>query len=109
MTDDNRKHDRVPILVDVLWGGGTPQSGARTTDLSEGGCFIDTMGHAAVGERIDFKLLMPDGDWLPVQGQVIYELPRTGFGIRFTKISDPDLERIKALIETEAYKQDGQG
>jgi hypothetical protein len=101
MIDENRQHARLPILVEVLWGGGTPKSGARTTDISEGGCFIDTMGHAAVGESIDFKLLLPDGEWIPVQGEVVYELARTGFGVRFTKISDPDRERLKELLNTE--------
>jgi len=101
MTDERRRDERVPILVEVLWGGGTRSSGARTTDISEGGCFIDTMGHAAVGETIDFKLLLPDGEWIPVQGEVIYELPRSGFGVRFTNISDSDRKRLKALLKTE--------
>ena len=101
MANDNRRHERLPILVDVLWGGGTPKSGARTTDISEGGCFIDTMGNAAVGETIDFKLLLPDGQWIPAQGQVVYELPRTGFGVRFTNILDSDRERLKALLKTD--------
>jgi len=101
MPDENRKHERVPLLVEVLWGGGTRASGARTTDISEGGCFIDTISHAAAGETIDFKLLLPDGEWIAVQGEVVYELPRTGFGVRFTNISASDRKRLKALLKTE--------
>src|SRR5687768_3431763 len=82
MTDFSRRHERVPILVDVVWGGGTRSSGARTIDISEGGCFIDTMGYAEVGETIAFKLLLPDGEGIQVQGEVVYVLPRTGFGVR---------------------------
>ncbi len=100
MTDEKRKHERVPVLVEVLWDGGTRRSGARTTDISEGGCFVDTMGHASVGEMIDFKLLLPDGEWITVRGNVVYELPRTGFGVRFTNISDSDRERLKALLKS---------
>jgi hypothetical protein len=98
MTDEKRKHERLPVVVEVRWEGGTRSSGARTTDISEGGCFVDTLAHAPVGETIDFKLLPPDGEWMDVQGQVIYELPRTGFGVRFTKMSDSDRERLKALL-----------
>jgi hypothetical protein len=101
MIEENRKHQRVPILVEVLWEGGTRSAGARTTDISEGGCFIDTIGHAAVGETIDLKLLLPDGEWMPVHAEVVYELPRTGFGVRFTEISDYDRKRLKALLKTE--------
>ncbi len=101
MFDKTRKHARAPILVEVIWGGGTHSTGARTTDISEGGCFIDTMAYAVVGETIDFKLLLPDGEWLPLQGEVIHELPRTGFGVRFTNISDSDRKRLRALLGIE--------
>ena len=101
MTEEKRKHERLPILVEVLWEGGTRSSGARTTDISEGGCFVDTMAHAPVGETIDFKLLLADGQWITAQGEVVYELPRTGFGVRFTHISDPDREQLTALLKTQ--------
>ena len=101
MSDEKRKHERVPVVLEVNWDGGTRTSGARTTDISEGGCFIDTMGHAPVGETIDFKLLLPDGEWIVVRGVVVYELPRTGFGVRFTHISASDRERLQALLKIE--------
>ena len=99
MSDEKRKHERVPVVVEVNWDGGTRSSGARTTDISEGGCFVDSMGHAPVGETINFKLLLPDGAWIVAQGVVVYELPRTGFGVRFTNISKPDRERLQALLK----------
>jgi len=101
MIEENRKHKRVPILVEVLWEGGTRSAGARTTDISEGGCFVDTIGHAAVGETIHLKLLLPDGKWMPVQAEVVYELPRTGFGVRFTDISDQNRKRLRSLLGSE--------
>ena len=100
MTDEKRKYERLPVLVEVNWEGGTRSGGARTTDISEGGCFVDTMGHAPVGDTINFKLLLPDGQWIVVQGEVVYELPRTGFGVRFTNISDSARKQLKALLNT---------
>jgi hypothetical protein len=101
MIEEHRKHQRVPILVEVLWEGGIRSSTARTTDISEGGCFIDTLAYATVGEVIDFRLLLPDGESIPVQGEVVYEMPRTGFVVRFTRISESDLKRLKALLGSE--------
>jgi c-di-GMP-binding flagellar brake protein YcgR len=100
MTEEKRKHKRAPIPVEVLWEGAISNQPARTTDISEGGCFIDTMGGAAAGETINFKLLLPDGEWIAVQGEVVYELPHTGFGVRFTSITDSDRERLMALLAT---------
>lgn len=96
---EKRKHSRLPVVVEVNWEGGLRASSARTTDISEGGCFIDTLAHAPVGDSINFKLLLPDGAWITVQGEVIYELPRTGFGVRFTRISDSDRIRLKAMLK----------
>ena len=107
MTDEKRKHERLPVIVEVSWEGGARAAVARTTDISEGGCFVDTMSHAPVGRTIQFKLLPPDGEWMAVQGEVVYELPRAGFGVRFTRISDPDQERLRALLlqEQQQYRQ----
>ena len=100
MTDEKRRHERAPILVEILLEGSTSKDHARTTDISEGGCFIDTMGRAAVGEMISFKLLLSEDEWIAVGGEVVYELAGTGFGVRFLNISDSDrellAERLKA-------------
>ena len=101
MSNEKRRHERLPVVVEVHWDGGTRTSGARTTDISEGGCFVDSMAHAPVGEIIDFQLLLPDGVSIVAQGLVIYELERTGFGVRFTNISDSDRERLQALLKIE--------
>ena len=102
MSDEKRKHERLPVIVEVDWEGGIRASGARTTDISEGGCFVDTMGQAPVGKTINFKLLLPSGEWIVAQGTVVYELARTGFGVRFTHISDSDRELLRALLKIEA-------
>ncbi|MFN2493206.1 MAG: PilZ domain-containing protein [Pyrinomonadaceae bacterium] len=99
--DDKRKHPRVPLLIEVLWEGGTGKYEARTTDISSGGCFIDTMGQVALGETIKFKLCLQGDEWIEVEGDVTYELPRAGFGVRFTKISEGDQKRLDARLATE--------
>lgn len=101
MSDEKRQHERMPVVVEVHWDGGTRTSGARTTDISEGGCFVDTLAHAPVGETIDFQMLLPDGTSIVGQGVVVYELERMGFGIRFTNISGSDRERLRTLLKTE--------
>lgn len=103
MTDKERKHKRVPLLLEVLWEGAAGKYEARTSDISLGGCFIDTTGQMAIGETISFKLCLPAGDGIELQGEVIYELPRMGFGVRFANVSDDQQQRLEALIKAQEH------
>ena len=101
MTDEQRKHVRPPLLFEVLWEGLTGKSTARTMDINVGGCFIDTVAdEVAIGESVQVKLGLPNGEWIVVQGEVVYRLPHTGFGVRFTNISDEDRKRIEAFVKS---------
>ena len=61
---DRRTEKRLDVCLDAVWNGKSGNYTARVTDLSEGGCYVDTMGEAQVNEVITFKLQLPDGDWL---------------------------------------------
>jgi PilZ domain len=50
--------------------GAAGRYGARTSGLSEGGCFIDTIVPAAVGEEVTFRLRLPAGGWFELGGVV---------------------------------------
>lgn len=104
MADERRRHPRVPALFDVAWEGAAGRSEARTADLSAGGCFIDTIVPAAVGEEITFSLRLPAGGWLVLRGVVAYHFPNTGFGVRFTEASAEDRRRLEWLVKAEGRK-----
>jgi len=97
MSEERRLHSRLPLFLTVVWEGAAGKYEARTSDVSVGGCFIDSIGQVAVGEIISFSLELPAGEWLNVQGEVMYPLPPTGFGVRFTNLSDADQSRLEAL------------
>jgi hypothetical protein len=64
-----------------------------------GGCFVDTFGSVAQGEKLRFKLRMPDEDWIEVEGVVTYSYPNVGFGVKFTEVSDEDREKLEELVK----------
>jgi uncharacterized protein (TIGR02266 family) len=107
MDDERRTHKRVPILVEVNWEGKAGNYDARTSDLSTGGCFIDTAGQVSEGEIIKFKLELPGGEWLELQGEVTYAYVNVGFGVRFTNLSEAVRKRIDWMIETQSDRIDG--
>lgn len=100
MSEEQRQHGRVPLSLTVIWEGAKNE--ARTSDISVGGCFVDSIGQVAVGEIISFRLQLPAGEWLDVLGEVTYRLPPTGFGVRFTNLSDADQKRLEVLTDTGA-------
>jgi len=99
MTDEKRKHGRQPLVMEASWDGSGIKSRARTCDISATGCFIDTLAQAEVGETLNLKLTLPDGEYISVQGVVKYQMPSLGFGVRFTRISDTDRLRLDALLK----------
>jgi uncharacterized protein (TIGR02266 family) len=104
MAGDRRRHARVPALFEVAWEGAAGRYEARTSDLSEGGCFIDTIVPAAVGQEITFRLRLPAGGWVELQGVVTYHFPNTGFGVRFESASAVDRKRLEWLVKAEGRK-----
>ncbi len=98
---EGRNHNRVPLLVEVLWESAAGKYEARTSDISLGGCFIDTIGQVAIGETLSFKLCLPGGEPIDLQGEVMYQLPRTGFGVRFANLSEDQQKRLETLIKSQ--------
>ena len=99
MTDEKRKPGRQPLVMEASWDGSGIKSRVRTVDISATGCFIDTLGQVEVGETLNLKLTLPDGEYISVQGVVKYQMPSLGFGVRFTRISDSDRLRLDALLK----------
>jgi PilZ domain len=96
MTDDRRDEERIPLNLDVRWEG--VSHGARLSDISVDGCYIDTIAASVqVGELILFEVKMPDGEWLPLRGEVTHVLPNVGFGLCFTFLTDEEQRLIAQL------------
>jgi hypothetical protein len=101
MTDDRRKHSRIPLSLTVVWESASGKYEARASDISLGGCFIDTIGLVAVGDTISFKLRISETETIELDGEVVSELPRFGFGVRYINLSDENRLRLKSIIGSE--------
>jgi len=88
---------RTPVTVsfDVVWQGSSGKQDARMSEISMDGCFIDSRVQGrALGDRVEFKVHLPDGPWVSLQGELISEEYPIGFGLRFSGLTDAD----KALL-----------
>lgn len=100
---EQRSKKRHPVIADIEYiGDGARQSG-RTSDLSEGGLFIDTINPITEGSTVTFRFLLPgDPTGKPITGQgvVTWGQPTVGMGIRFTLLGVGDRERIVGFLAT---------
>ncbi len=97
--DERRSGKRWDVSLDAVWDGKSGNYTARITDLSDGGCYMDSLGDVSMGELVHLKLQLPGGEWLEVKGEVAHHTPPVGFGIRFLDLSDQQLLTLRSFIE----------
>lgn len=96
--EDKRAQPRFDVCLTARWQGSTANYNARIADLSEGGCYVDTIVEVIVGETLFLQILTPDGTWFELQGVVAHHFPRLGFGVRFINLDEEQLRQVRSLI-----------
>lgn len=97
--DDRRSRPRLSVHLDAVWQADEERHSARVTDLSEGGCYLDTVGEVMVGEIVAFRVLLPDGEWLYLEGEVRHHRHGLGFGVQFVDLNQEQTENLQRLLE----------
>jgi hypothetical protein len=97
--DDRRDKTRLRVSLDAEWDGATGQHPARITNLSEGGCYLDTVGEVRRGEIVGFRVLLPDGDWLYLEGEVRHYTSGLGFGVQFVDLDENQEQKIAVVMQ----------
>jgi hypothetical protein len=96
--DDRRSKPRLSVRLDAMWDSSTQVHSARITDLSEGGCYLDSVGEVRRGEIVGFRVLLPDDDWLYLEGEVKHHSVN-GFGVQFTELNEEQTEKLLWLLQ----------
>ena len=95
--DDRRSKQRLSVSLDAVWDRPTEARKARITDLSEGGCYLDSVGEVRRGEIVGFRVLLPDDDWLYLEGEVRHHSAE-GFGVQFVDLNGEQAEKLRWLL-----------
>jgi c-di-GMP-binding flagellar brake protein YcgR len=96
---ERREYPRVKISVPVeihVEGSASPIRGA-TSDLSLGGCYIETIFPFPVGTALDLKLQIETT--LPIDAIVVTCDPQVGNGMKFAKMLPEDRKALQAFLE----------
>jgi len=72
---------------------------AQTSNLSEGGCYIEVVQTLEPPASVDVELWL-DSEKVQARAEVVCTHPHVGNGIRFVRMHDADKERLKKFLET---------
>jgi hypothetical protein len=96
--DNRRAKPRLRVGLDAMWDSSTEAHSARITNLAEGGCYLDSVGEVRQGEIVGFRVLLPDGDWLYLEGEVRHNTAGVGFGVKFVELNEEQAEKLQWLL-----------
>ena len=93
-----RNKNRSQVSLEVMLDFSSGKNGARVSDLSLTGCFVDSIVQVSEGEKLTLTLNIPERAWLALPGEVVYVLPGTGFGVRFTDLDENRLRELEYAV-----------
>jgi len=101
-----RRHPRftVSVPVEVHAEGSDTPIRCTTSDLSLGGCYIESTHPFPVGSTLDLRLQL-EGTLL-IQARVITSYPQVGNGMQFTRMLPEDRAELSKFLDALAKKQE---
>lgn len=99
------QNEQVTVSLDVVWHGESGKYDARMSEISMDGCFIDSMGQEVLGESIDFKVRLPSGIWVTLEGDVIAQEYPIGFEVRFNNLDEDNRRLLIEVVAAHGGKQ----
>jgi hypothetical protein len=57
-------------------------------NLSEGGCFVNSLYDTPLGQRLVLKISLPNEGIVTIDAETVYVQPGFGFAVRFVEVSD---------------------
>jgi hypothetical protein len=96
---EKRVHPRFRCQnkVEIHIAGGASFWGT-VADLSLGGCYVEMPIPLNPGTKLKLGIWIEESK-VAAQAEVAHRTPGLGIGVRFTNISDPDLDRIRMYLD----------
>ncbi|HYK19396.1 MAG TPA: PilZ domain-containing protein [Pyrinomonadaceae bacterium] len=95
---EQRENPRIPLRLEVRWHGCETRTSDVTTDVSLGGCYVESLNPVAVGEVLTLGFRLPFSETLPVRCEVRYHQPTIGFGLKFLQLSAFQRAALEGLL-----------
>lgn len=93
-----REHERTSVAVAAVLESSAGRRESRISDLSFGGCYVESMTCYRQGEEVVLDLTSNAGENIGFTGEVAYVLEGYGFGLRFTNLGAEQLNFLLQVI-----------
>jgi len=96
---ERRKHTRYPftVTVEAVESKSQTRIQGRTSDLSRGGCYVDTISSFPAGSVVKIRLTK-DARSFESQAQVVYSSVGMGMGVKFTAGDSQQLSTLEKWV-----------
>ena len=104
MTEDRkeRRYPRWPVSIDCEVEGSSGRASMRMSELSIGGCYVDTRTQFSEGTPVTITAMFPGAD-LVLTGRVLYAHPGYGFGVGFDSLPDPVRKQLEEFLKQASH------
>jgi hypothetical protein len=99
MEQERRKNDRSTVSLEAKLFGSNDGYRARVSDVSMGGCYVETIASVSVGDNVAVQVKAPNGNWISLKGKVTAYHPTVGFGMSFSQLSQEVTDFLKDAVE----------
>ncbi len=83
-----RNNDRLNVAIEIILDSSAGRRASRISDLSFGGCYVESISNFRVGEIVTFELKDRDGTTISFKGEIAYVLEGFGFGLKFLGLGE---------------------
>ena len=83
-----RKDERISFLTEVHLEFASGRRLARISDISMGGCYMESIVQVHKGEHFNFDITLTSGESMRFEGEVAYVFEGMGFGVKFIDLND---------------------
>lgn len=95
-----RQNERYSYLKEVELEFASGARSARISDISVGGCYIDTIAQVPVGDTLNLRIATSGGESMEFMGKVAYVLEGFGFGVEFVDLTDPQRGFLSSVVSS---------
>jgi len=105
MSAERREHPRfkVSVPVEIYPEGSETPGRCATSDLSLGGCYVESIFPFPIGTHLELRLQLDDT--LLILATAVTCDPQFGNGLRFDKMLPEDLEQLEVFLNSVALQE----
>ena len=95
--EERRRYPRLTLPLEGSFLGRSGGSPCRISDISWGGCFVQTVARSSIGQRT-IVTVPTAGGTVAVSGTVLYVEPSMGFAVKFDRLSTEQVESLSEIL-----------